>query len=80
MLSRPRALDGFEVFIAVRTLLTVKDIEVMGRLSSCLKVLCLVLLVVKLVGFMKCLLKELAISLLEVMALILKFFDRLGQW
>ena len=32
MLSRPRALDGFEVFIAVRTLLTVKDIEVMGRL------------------------------------------------
>ena len=79
MLSGPRALDGFEVFIAVRTWLTLRDMRVVGRLRSCLSVLCLVLSVVKLVGLGKFLSKELAMSLLEVMALVLKFIDRLGS-
>ena len=67
ILSGPNAFDGFDVFIAVRTWLTVREIGVVGRLWSCLIDRRLFLSLVKLVGLVKCLLKEIAMSLLEVM-------------
>ena len=50
-----------------------------GRLCSCLIVLRLFLSFVKFVGFVKCLLKELAMSLLEVMVWLLNLIEWFGS-
>ena len=79
ILAGPNAFDGLDVFMAVRTWLTVREIGVVGRLWSCLIVLRLFLSFVKLVGLVKCLLNEFAMSLLDVMVWLLNLIERLGS-
>ena len=57
----------------------VSVIGVVLRLWTCLSVLRLFLSEVEFVGLVKCLLKELAISLLVVRILLLNFIERLGS-
>ena len=57
----------------------VRVIGVVSRLWSFLIVRRLFLSGVKFVGFVKCLLKELAISLLELQVMLLNFIDRFGS-
>ena len=52
---------------------------IVSRLCSCLTVLRLFLSEVKFVGFVKCLLNALAISLLVVAILLLNIIERLGS-
>ena len=77
MLSGPCAIEGLEDLTAVRTWFIVRDMGVVSRLCSCLIVLRFLLSEVKLVGLVKCLLNELAISLLVVLTLLLKV---MGRW
>ena len=79
MLSGPSAFEGLEDLTAVRTWFMVRDMGVVSRLCSCLIVLRFLLSEVKLVGLVKCLLNELAISLLVVLMLLLKVMDRFGS-
>ena len=60
MLSGPSAFEGLEDLTAVRTWFIVRDMGVVSRLCNCLIVLRFLLSEVKLVGLVKCLLKELA--------------------
>ena len=70
-MSGPSALDGLEFLMADSTWLVVRVMGVVFRLCSCLSVCRLDLLGVKFVGFVKCLLNALAMSLLELNVLIL---------
>ena len=78
-MSGPRAFEGFESFIAVSTWLVVMKMGVVARLWSFLIVRRLVLSGAKFVGFVKCLLKELAMDLLVVWVVLLKVMERLGS-
>ena len=79
ILSGPNAFDGFDDLMAVRTWLTVREIWVVRRLWSCLIIRRLFLSLVKLVGLVKYLLNEFAMSLLEVMVWLLNLIERLGS-
>ena len=76
----PIAFDGFADLITDGTRFILMVIGVISRLCSCLIVLRFVMSEVKLVGFVKCLLKELAIYLLEEMLLLLNLWICWGQW
>ena len=77
--SGPRALEGFEFFMAVSTWFIVMVIGVVGRLCNVLIVLRLLWSDVKFVGLVKCLLKEFAIALLVVAILLPNLMERLGS-
>ena len=78
-LSGPRAFEGFEFLMAEMVCSIVILIGVVFRFCSCLRVVRLVLSGVKFVGLVKCLLKEFAMFLLEVLVWLLNFIERLGS-